>query len=173
MTDPLIYSDSHNYRPDHETNKQTIASFYFPWMTVMFDSQHPSSSWRFARHGRIIRTHRVALSDWLQEPICILQFKFNIFTSRSNKNQFADILNSSNFTCNEWKHFLYSTSWFSRCFPGVILVHYKAEHHVEESSWKKDRRRACDDNIKVSILESMKWARTVSHDGNRYITESW
>ena len=93
---------------------------------------------------------------WMQEPNFIP--KFNI------KNQFADILNSSNFTRDDWNHLLYSTSWFSLCFChstpcGRELRKEGPENHVMTTS-------------KTASFIVWIRARTASHDGFKYITES-
>ena len=55
---------------------------------------------------------------------------------------------------------------FSMFFLHPFSFKKKTEHHVEESSGKKDRRRACGGETKASELDIKKFEReSISHVG--------
>ena len=57
------------------------------------------------------------------------------------------------------------------CFLAVFFF-FKAEHHVEETSGKKGRRRACGAKIKASDFDIKKFEReSISHVGFGYIIQ--
>ena len=100
----------------------------------------------------VSRTHRVA-SDWLFDRINLdpkIHMKYV-----DTKNQLADMLTKRSFTRDEWCHLLrmfnfVNLSIFSCCH---FLSIKKGEHHVEESSGKEDRRRACGSGTKADMFD--------------------
>ena len=105
----------------------------------------------------VSRTHRVAL-DWLFDRVKLdpkIQIKYI-----DTKNQFADMFTKSNFTRDGWNHLL-------RLFNIMNFSMY-----VEESSGKKDRRRACGGEIKASEFDIKKFEReSISDVASRSIIQ--
>ena len=90
----------------------------------------------------VSRSHRVAL-DLLLVDRNNLDLKIQIKYVDTN-NQQADMLTKRNFTRDEWNHLLRLLNIMN--FPMFSCSHFpsmkKDEHHVDESSGKKDKRRA-------------------------------
>ena len=98
------------------------------------------------------RTHGVAL-DWLFDGINVdpkIQIKFV-----DTKTQLADMLTKGNFTRDEWNHLLRFRLFNIMNFSMFSCSHFfqlKAEHHVEETSGKNDRRRTVGGEIGASMF---------------------
>ena len=74
----------------------------------------------------------------------------------------------SNFTRDGTNHLLCVSNTFEpfNVFLQDFSSSQEAEHHVEESSGKKDRRRACGGDIKASKVDIEKFEReTIPFDG--------
>ena len=108
----------------------------------------------------VSRTHGVPL-DWFFDRVNLdpkIQIKYV-----GAKNQHADEPSLSSVQHHE--------------FLDVFLQPFssneeKAEHNVEESSGKKDRRRACGDEIKAGECHIKKFEReSISHLGFGYIIQ--
>ena len=94
----------------------------------------------------VSKTHRVAL-DWLLDRVHLdprIQIKFVDI-----KNQLADSLTEGNFTSDEWNHLLRLFSIMTFAIFSCSHFLSRVEHHVKESSGKKDRIRACGGKIKA------------------------
>ena len=118
----------------------------------------------------IIKRAEVLRRDTCQEPTelrCMGCLTESMWTPKSKikfvdtNNQLADMLTEGNFTCDEWGHLLrlLNVINFSVFSCSHFLSTQEAEHHVEESSGTKDRRRACGGEIKASEFDCKKFDR--------------
>ena len=94
-----------------------------------------------------------------------------VWTPKSTSNMLTP---KGTFTRDEWSHLLrfFNIMNFSMFSCSHFLSMKKGEHHVEQSSGKKDRRRACGGEIEASEFYIKKFEReSISHVGFGYIPQ--
>ena len=96
----------------------------------------------------VSRTHRVAL-DWL---FGWLDFDYKIGYVDTKNELVCWHAHQKKFHAWWVELFVRSKSWISRCFCSEFP--WKTEHHVEESSGKKDGRRVCGGKSNPASLRS-------------------